>query len=364
MMDGHPPSARRSIKSILNDTSRFWMKFLTGAAYLVGFFILLHGSTGYSSCLIEDQQIRSGPIPIVNQSPIQLLFLQPIPDRARVLPRGRKAIALNTAITNTLLSESSGRYSGTVDMEMIRTTFDFRVGIHPRLELGISLPFVYSYSGIMDHAILDVEDFFTDPREIRENEEPNRYEYHVEKDNKPFIGRKRRSSGVGDLVFRIKGNIWEENNYLPCLSVRLELKVPTGDEDRALGSGEPDSGFGLLLEKEIKGLTAYLNADVIFPGDAYDTESVTFKEFHIIMLGAEYKFTPQFSAIAQMRYTTRPFDGTGLKMLQRRIYDLLLGVNYCTKGGVFIQGGGIEDFHDSCDAGSDVTFFLDIGRYF
>lgn len=160
--------------SILNDACRFWMKSLNGAAYLVGFFILLHGSTGYYNSLIEDREIRSGPIAIVNQSPIQLLFLQPISDRARVLPRGRKAMSLNTAITNTILSESSSRYSGTVDIEMIQTGFDFRIGIHPRLELGISLPLVYSCSCIMDHAILDVEEFFSNPMEIRENEESNR----------------------------------------------------------------------------------------------------------------------------------------------------------------------------------------------
>ena len=75
-------------------------------------------------------------------------------------------------------------------------------------------------------------------------------------------------------------------------------------------------------------------------------------------------FTQNLSAIAQISYTNRPFEGTGLKMLERRIYDLLLGLTYCTKKEIFIQGGGIEDIYDSVAGGADITFFLNIGRYF
>lgn len=51
-------------------------------------------------------------------------------------------------------------------------------------------------------------------------------------------------------------------------------------------------------------------------------------------------------------------------MLDRRIYDLLLGINYLTEDGIFIQGGGIEDFNNSENAGADITFFLNVGKNF
>lgn len=349
----------------INNTCRFLRGFFHGIPFLVGFFILLHISNGYCSNLMAEQQMRSGPIPIVNQSPIQLLFLQAIPGKAETLSKGKGSLHLNTTITNTLLSERSGNYEGVVDMEMIRSSLEMQYGIAPGLEIGMSLPLVYSYSGVMDDFILDVEDFFSDPREIREKEDQYKYEYYVKKNGKAFIsGKGKRSSGIGDFVLRVKGKIWDEGDILPCLSARFALKVPTGDNDRALGSGKVDYGFGLLLQKDITNFTFYLNADVIFPGDAFEDENISLREFYEVMFGARYKISPQLSILAQVNYITRPFEDTGLQMLERRIYDLLLGINYLTEDGIFIQVGGIEDFHDSCDSGADITFFLNLGKKF
>ena len=349
----------------INNTFRFLRGFFHGIPFLVGFFILLRISNGYCSNLMAEQQMRSGPIPIVNQSPIQLLFLQAMPDRAEILPKGHGSLRLNTTITNTLLSERSGDYESVVDMEMIRTCFELRRGVVSGLEIQMSLPLVYSYSGVMDDAILDFEKFFNATRAIREKEDQYKYEYYVKKNNKAFIsGKGKRCSGMGDLVLGLKGKLWEEGDILPCLSTRFAVKFPTGDKDRALGSGKMDYGFGLLLRKDIENLTFYLNADVIFPGDAFKEEDISLREFYDVMFGAKYKINPQLSILAQVNYMTRPFKDTGLKMLDRRIYDFLLGINYLTEGGIFIQGGGIEDFHDSCDAGADITFFLNVGKKF
>jgi hypothetical protein len=314
---------------------------------------------------MENEKVQSGPISIVNLSPIQLLFLQAIPDRAETLSKGKGSLHLNTTITNTLLSERSGNYEGVVDMEMIRSSLEVQYGLIPGFEIGMSLPLVYSYSGVMDDAILEVEEFFGNARQVREEEEPEKYEYYVKKNGKAFIsGKGKRCSGVGDIVLRAKGKIWDEGDILPCLSTRLAVKFPTGDKDRALGSGKVDFGFSLLLQKDITNFTFYLNADVIFPGDAFEDENISLREFYEVMFGTRYKISPQLSILAQVNYITRPFENTGLQMLDRRIFDLLLGVTYLTEGGIFIQGGGIEDFCSSCDAGADITFFLNIGRHF
>ena len=333
--------------------------------YIISFLILLYRRTAFCSNLLENKKVQPGPISIVNLAPIQLLFLQAIPDRAETLPKGKGSLHLNTTITNTLLSESSGNYEGVIDMEMIRASMEMQYGIAPGFEIGMSLPLVCSGSGIMDNFILDVEKFFTDPRKVREEEDHNKYEYYVKKNGKAFIsGKGKRSSGLGDFVLRAKGKIWEEGDTRPCLSARVAVKVPTGDKDRALGSGKADYGFGLLLQKDITNFTFYLNADVIFPGDAFEDENISLREFYEVMFGARYKINSQLSILAQVNYTTRPFENTGLQMLDRRIFDLLAGITYLTEGDIFIQGGGIEDFHDSIDAGADITFFLNIGRHF
>ncbi|MCD6560936.1 MAG: DUF3187 family protein [Deltaproteobacteria bacterium] len=328
-------------------------------------FLFIHtGRDAFCDNLIRYQDMGSGPVSVINQTPMQLLFLQPAPDRAETLPQGAWILRLNNVTTNTLLSESSGLYSGHVDMEMIRNAISVQYGLHPRFELNITLPFMYSYSGYMDHTIKHVESFFGNTRKVREKQDIDRYEYHIEKNGKTFIGGNKRCSGVGDLSFGIKGKIWKETDYLPCLSTRLLFKAPTGDEDRSLGSGKPDLSLGILLQKEINSFKAYLNADVIFPGDAFDSEDVSVNRFYIALLALEYRLDSKWSCIVQGRYTSRPFEHTGLKMLETRIFDVLIGVNYQVKGGYFIQAGGVEDCWTSDDASADVTFFLNLGKVF
>jgi hypothetical protein len=326
--------------------------------------IFLYSGTAYPEDSWKVRPKESGPVSIVNQSPVQLLFLQPIPDKADTLPKGHGSIRLNTTISNTLVSQKSKHYTAAVDMEMIRTSLEVSYGVLPGLELGLSLPAANYYSGFMDKPILEVEKFFGDPRNIREKEDANQFACFVKKDGKVLISGSNNSAGIGDLVMRAKRKVWNEGDILPGLSARVSVKLPTGDKDRAFGSGEVDWGLGLLLQKDIDRITAYLNADVVFPGHAFDDAGVSLSEFYTIMIGTEYRFTPQFSAIGQMNWITRPFKNTGLEMLDKKIIDILIGLTYRTKKGIFIQIGGIEDIFDSCDSGADFTFFLNAGMNF
>jgi hypothetical protein len=303
-------------------------------------------------------------ISIVNQTPTQLLFLQPTPDRADILPKGRGSIKLNTTITNTLISQKSAHYTATVDMEVIRTSLEMGYGVTSRLELGLSLPVSHYYAGFMDKPIIEVERMSGKIRATRDEEEPNRFAYVIKKDDKVFISSSKNSIGMGDLVLTAKVKIWGEGNILPGLSTKLSVKLPTGDNDRAFGSGEVDWGFGLLLKKNLNKMSAYLNGNVIFPGDAFDDTGISLREFYTFMLGAAYQFTPRLSAMAQMNWITKPFKNTGLDVLDKRIFDLLMGITYHTENSVFVQVGGIEDIFDSSEAGADFTFFLNVGMSF
>ena len=276
----------------------------------IGFLLFFSAGNAPCKSLNNKWGLKSGPISIVNQSPIQLLFLQAVPDRAETLQKNKGLIKVNTTITNTLLSEQRDDYKGIIDLEMIRTSIDICYGILPGLEIGVSLPFAYSYSGFMDYSILDEEKGF------------------------------------------------------PCISARVAVKIPTGDEQRAMGSGKPDIGVGLLIQKNRERITYYLNADLIFPGDAFKSEDISVSEFYQLMFGATYDLTSRLSFVTQLNYVGRPFDDTNLKMLGRKIYDITIGFNYLTEGAILIQAGGIEDIFDSIDAGADITFFLNVGKYF
>jgi Protein of unknown function (DUF3187) len=112
-----------------------------------------------------------GPLRLVNQQPVQLLFLQPFPDRTDVTPFQHFDVDLNVALTNTLVGDQQD-FTANLDLEMVRTVIALRYGVHPNFEVGVALPIIYTYGGILDHFILGVERLLTPGRErpLRKNQ--------------------------------------------------------------------------------------------------------------------------------------------------------------------------------------------------
>jgi len=101
-----------------------------------------------------------GPLRLVNQQPVQLLFLQPFPDRTDVTPFRHFDVDLNVALTNTLIGDQQD-FTVNLDLEMVRTVIALRYGVHPNFEVGVTLPIIYTYGGILDHFILRIERLLT-----------------------------------------------------------------------------------------------------------------------------------------------------------------------------------------------------------
>ncbi len=338
---------------------RFWILAVVVSA---SFCFFLKASSAKDSNAVWP--IKSGPIPLVNQSPIQLLFLQPAPDRAETLGPGHGSVRLTTNLTNTLVSKSSSQYEATLDMEHIRTCLDIRYGVGAKWEIGFSLPVYHFYCGVLDGLIHDVERLFGCVRGIRGKQDKYNFTYSVKKDGSPLITGKENETGLGDAMLGAKVKLLDQGGMLPSLGARASIKLPTGSEGKAFGSGEFDWGLGLLIEKDFSPFSLYLNADVIFPGNAFKDEGVSLREFYTVMLAAEYGISPRFSLLTQLSYIGRPFEHTRVDPLDRRIWDLLIGVDYRAKNNLFVQFGFVEDIVSSSNASADITFFLNLGKHF
>lgn len=102
----------------------------------------------------------------------------------------------------------------------------------------------------------------------------------------------------------------------------------------------------------------------MFPGDPFDDVRVSVRPFYSLMWGVEYMFSSRTSLLSQLYFQTRPFRHTGLDILDRRIFEVLVGVAYRSQGRLFFQFGGTEDIVDSVDATADVTLFVNLGMRF
>jgi hypothetical protein len=305
-----------------------------------------------------------GPLRLVNQQPVQLLFLQPFPDRAEATPFRHIDVDLNVALTNTLVRDEQD-FTANVDLEMVRTVIALRYGVHPNVEVGIVLPIIYTYGGILDEFLLDVEQLFTPGNErlVRKNQVAGEFTYQVSRGNRVFIQGQNDALGIGDIVLQAKGQLLHEQEWLPAVSLRAAVKFPSGDSDRAFGSGEIDGSLGVILQKSLGRFTFYVNADVTFPGQAFNEVDVTLHPFFLGLFAIEYRVSRPVSLVLQLRSDTRPFHDT-IPILDRRILETHLGVNWAVSRHLVLQAGLAEDQFDSACCSADVSFFLNLtGRF-
>ena len=102
------------------------------------------------------------------------------------------------------------------------------------------------------------------------------------------------------------------------MSLRAAVKFPSGDADRAFGSGEIDGSIGVLLQKTLGRFTFYVNADVTFPGQAFDDVGVSLQPFFLGLFAIEFRVSRPVSLVLQLRGDTRPFHDT-ISILDKRI---------------------------------------------
>jgi hypothetical protein len=305
-----------------------------------------------------------GPLRLVNQQPVQLLFLQPFPDRAEATPFRHVDVDLNVALTNTLVGGEQD-VTANLDLEMVRMVIALRYGVHPNFEVGIALPIIYTYGGILDEFIIEVERLVTpgNERHVRKNQVAGEFTYQVSRGNRVFIQGQNDALGIGDIVLQAKGQLLHEQEWLPPVSLRAAVKFPSGDSDRAFGSGEIDGSLGVLLQKSLGRFTFYVNADVTFPGQAFDDVDVTLHPFFMGLFAIEFRVSRPVSLVLQLRGDTRPFHDT-IPILDRRILETHLGVNWAISRHLVLQAGLAEDQFDSACCSADVSFFLNLtGRF-
>jgi hypothetical protein len=297
-----------------------------------------------------------GPLRLVNQQPLQLLFLQQFPDLATPVEAGHALTHLNVALTNTLVRQRRN-FTADLDLEMVRAVLDLRYGLLPNLEVGVDIPFLFTYSGILDDFIEGVERTFHGLRILRANQNAGSFTYRVLRGSEQFIGGREDAAGIGDVVLKVKLHLLHEQSWLPAVGVRAALKMPTGSSSRAFGSGEIDGGIGILLQKTFRRWSFYGNGDITFPGKAFD--EVEMQPFFGGMLAVEFQLARSLSIVGQFRGDSRPFRNS-IPILDKRILEVLLGFNWVLSRSLLLQGGFAEDIRDSACCSADVSFFLNL----
>jgi len=234
-----------------------------------------------------------GPFPVRNFQPIHQLVLGMPGDRATVLKPGALDLRVELANSANIFSDTTPQASVSTKFESIRAGFFLRYGITERLEMAVEVPVLSRYRGVMKGMISAVERAAPDRKALK----GTGYAYQVTSDGRTVMTGQEGVFGLGDASIMGKFQVLTETNTLRALSIRAALKLPTGDESHLLGSGSPDYGLGLAMEKHVaKDWMVYADLNGVIPTGriaGYGLQPVVSG-----LVAVEYLWSENFSIVA------------------------------------------------------------------
>lgn len=335
-----------------------------------GLFLKAGISLAYDTGNEEDYLIESGgPVPIRNQMPLYLFYLQMVPDKASVIERNKFLINTDYTVSNITVSAFTPStsqfvlplYAIDIDLEVSRFTLDFRYGLYDNLEIGLEIPYISLSSGYLDNFIEGVEDGIgaRTPRS-RERQGSYNFDYSFRYNDEYLINEKDHKGGLGDIVLNAKYQLVKEAWYWlwPNVSLRAAIKFPTGSESDLVGSGEFDYGIGLLVDK-----TFFERFFIYLGGNAVRIKKPSVlsildidEEIYSYMLAIEWFLTKRFSVVTQVSGNTTPYPESDTNPLDNDAHDWLVGVNYRLKKNSDISWNFAVAENISAASSPDVSF--------
>jgi hypothetical protein len=298
-----------------------------------------------------------GPFPVRNFNPLQQLVLNMPGDRAAVLPPGTLDVRLELANTAAIYNEAPPGSSAQVKFETLRNGLFLRYGVTSRLEVGLEVPVLYRYTGFMEGAIEAVERATTGLSPARSALSHVSYAYNVTRNGQRIVDGTKGALGLGDTMVQLKYQMFAETSSRPALSFRTAVKLPTGDEDEFFGSGSPDFGLGLAVEKTLgRRWVIHGNLNGVFP-----TGRIAGLALHPTITGiaaAEYLWSDDLSLTLQFDYYTTPFRHTGLEVFDKGTTEIAAGFSYRIARHWLCQFYAIENVDFITGGAADFTVGL------
>lgn len=295
-----------------------------------------------------------GPFPVRNFQPLHQLVLGMPGDRATVLKPGALDLRVELANTANIFSDTTPQTSVTMKFESIRSGFFLRYGVTERLEMAVEIPVLYRYQGIMNGMISVVERATTGLAPDRRALKDTNYAYNVMSGGRTVINARNGVVGLGDASVLAKYQVLTETNTLPTLSLRAAIKLPTGDEPHLLGSGSPDYGFGLAIEKHVaRDWMVYANLNGVIPTGriaGFGLQAVVSG-----ILAVEYLWSENFSIVGHFDYYLSPLYGTGTHVFDKGVTEGVLGFSYRLRPQLLWQVYAVENLDFIVGSAADFT---------
>lgn len=186
----------------------------------------------------------ANPLQDHDNSPLTGIF--GLPDATQggtLLAAGEHSVSFYLQTASHSVAEAAGDEIFVADGETTRLEVVWRRGIAGRFELGLELPYLTHQRGGLDSFIDEWHDWFGFPDGARDERPRDALEFALQENGRLLLDEREPVDGIGDL--RLLAGVALRQGRRQDLSLRTSVKLPTGDDDRLLGSGAVDVSIGI-----------------------------------------------------------------------------------------------------------------------
>jgi hypothetical protein len=190
------------------------------------------------------------PFSTSNQNPLVSVYGLPSADSATVLTAGETGIELRSDISSSCSASSNADEYILLDGETSRYQLALKRGIGRNLEIGIEIPYISHSGGNLDSLINSWHNSFNFPEGERAHREEDQLNYDYSNNDESEVGLSDNAEGFGDIRLTTGWQFIDARGN--PVTLRISLKLPTGDADELTGSGSSDLAVWISAAKNDK----------------------------------------------------------------------------------------------------------------
>ena len=271
-----------------------------------------------------------GPMQAANRFPLHLMFLTPKPVPADLPPSGALDATMSFDYSNTYLNKSSRDWDVLIDMEMSVLGLDLAYGIGSRWAVRLDMPLVSMGNGFLDGFLENFHDALDVGNYDREERPKNQFAFSIAKSDQVWFEGRPGRMDLADTTLSAQYKLIRPKRRRPLLStLMISLKLPTGDKDVGLGSGNFDLGLFLPSKWRFESCSLYLMPGFVVVGDPKTSEpSVAAQDVYALFAGVAYDHNEFWTWLMQVNAYSTPLEFADIEALDDGAVDLAIGLHY------------------------------------
>ena len=309
-------------------------------------------------------EVELRPLQVSNQAPLAMHAGLPTLDRARLLQENEYEVGLRWDLSSNYTLGNNVDEQLVFDGETSRVALRIECGLAAGWEAGLEIPVIAHRGGSLDGFIDGWHDFFGLPDGGREQAASDQLAYHYQRGSNVLLDVQNEQTGLGDVRLLLSRQLYQQTDA--ALAVHASLEVPTGDDEKLLGSGSFDLALWLsgeqLWQPAGQRFALHWGGGLLVADQGELLAEQRRPLAGTATLGLAWSYWPELVLQLQLDAHSSLFEGSNLRQVDEAAAQLAIGGALALGERGRVELAVVEDI--AVDTAPDVGFHLLLSQRF